>query len=195
MRAMIYSLAGKLIKKDSSFFVVSCGGVGYKVSANQSTLFRLPEEEKEISVFCSLYIRDEQMELYGFLEEESLKLFELLRTVSGVGPKTALGVLDVDTVPNIITAIIERRPDLLSRAPGIGKKTAERLVLELQNKMQIIDLGKKVGSGDKNGEVEDVLVGLGYSRYKVRNILGSLPQNNNEAIESRLKAALKELGK
>jgi len=192
---MIYSLSGKLIKKDTVFFVVECGGVGYKLGANKSTIAKLPKENEEVFVFCFLYIRKEQMELYGFLEEESLKLFELLKTVGGVGPKTALGVLDVDTVPNLTAAIIEKRADLLFRASGIGKKTAERIILELHNKIKLFEGHGETKRADQNRDIEDVLVDLGYSRYRARAVVQSLPSNEEETIEARLKRALLELGK
>jgi len=192
---MIYSLSGKLIKKDSVFFVIECGGIGYKLNTNKNTIFKLPKENEEVFAFCFLYVRDEQMELYGFLDEETRKLFELLKTVNGVGPKTALGILDVDTVQNITAAIIERRADLLSRAPGIGKKTGERIVLELHTKIKLSEGVGETKSAGRDKDIEDVLVDLGYPRYKVRDIIQSLPQDKEQTIEDRLKHALKELGK
>ncbi len=190
---MIHSLSGKLIKKGDTFFVVECGGVGYKIFGNKSTLSKLPSLGQSVFIFSHLYIREEQMELYGFLGEETLTLFELLRTVSGVGPKTALGVLDIDTVPNITAAILEKRADLLSRAPGVGKKTAERIVLELHAKTKLFDMRGETRNARQDKDIEDALVDLGYSRNHVRDIIQTLPRE--KSIEERLRLALKELGK
>ena len=191
---MIYTLRGKLTERTPSFFVVECGGVGYKVTAGERTIARLPKLDSDIFVFTSLFIREEKQELFGFLEEESLKLFELLNTVAGVGPRTALGVLDIDSVPNIIAAIIEKRADLLTRASGIGKKTAERVILELQSKLHLSGAKGITKQADQNREVEEILVNLGYARAQIRNMIDNLPKDA-EGVELRLKAALKELGR
>ncbi|MDO8557110.1 MAG: Holliday junction branch migration protein RuvA [Candidatus Jorgensenbacteria bacterium] len=191
---MIHTLRGKLTERTPTFFVVECNGVGYKVTAGERTLTRLPELGSEILVFTSLFIREERQDLFGFLEEESLKLFELLNTVGGVGPRTALGVLDIDSVPNIIAAIIEKRADLLTRASGIGKKTAERVILELQSKLHLSGAEMITKQADQNREVEEVLLNLGYARGQIRGVVDRLSKDVT-GMEARLKAALKELGR
>ncbi len=191
---MIHTLRGPVTLKSESSFVIECGGVGYRVLTNASTLDRI-RESGEVYVLCHHYVREDQNELFGFLESESLKLFELLNTVAGVGPKTALGVLDVDSTTNVLAAIIERRVDLLTRASGIGKKTAERIILELENKIKVAGSGEITRSLDRNRDVEDVLVDLGYPRPRVRATLEAFKFSPDVSIEDRLRTALKEIAK
>jgi Holliday junction DNA helicase RuvA len=189
---MFYSLRGTLTQKADTFFVIECAGVGYKVYANARTLAALPATHGEVGVFARLFVREKEMEVYGFLEEGALKLFELLNTVAGVGPKTALGILDIDAVPNVIAAILEKRADVLTRASGIGKKTAERVILELESRVKLAGAATLTKTMDMNLEVEEALVGLGYAKNEVRRALESLPKEGT--IEERLRAALKALG-
>lgn len=191
---MLYLLRGQIEGKGDNFFVVVCGGVGFKVLAGKQMIAKLPASHNEVKIFCFLYVRDDQLELYGFLEEQSLKLFEMLNTVSGVGPKTALGILDIDTVPNIMAAILEKKSELLTHTSGIGKKTAERIILELHSKINLPEsktLTEKMGI---DIEVEEALGSLGYSRQEIRRVLGGL-DSNFQTLEERLRAALKALSK
>jgi Holliday junction DNA helicase RuvA len=191
---MLYSLRGKLTATADTFCVIECSGVGYKVYASRGTLGGLPVIGSEVLLFTHLFVRDTEIEVYGFLEEGALKLFELLITVAGVGPKTALGILDIDTVPNIMAAILEKRTDVLTRASGIGKKTAERVILELQNRIKLSGTAELTKTMDVNQETLEVLVGLGYSQSDVRRVLDGLPKEVG-TIEERLRAALKALGR
>jgi len=191
---MIYTLKGVLIERGNNFFVVECGGIGFKLLTSEQNLLKLPAVGSELKIFCFLYVRENQFELYGFLEEESMKLFEMLNTVAGVGPKTALGILDTDTIPNIMAAIIEKRVDLLTRASGIGRKTAERIILELANKIKLPQAKILTEEADLNREVEEIMVGLGYFRSEVRKILENAGKDL-KTIEERLRFVLRELGR
>jgi len=190
---MLYTLKGKISVRENDFFVLEVHGVGFKVWANHQTILSLPKDT-EAKIFCFLYVRDEQMELYGFREEQALKLFEMLNSVAGVGPKTALSVLDLDSPSNIIAAIIERRGELLTRTAGIGKKTAERIILELHNRLKLPEtkaLTEKMGI---DIEVEEALVGLGYQRYRVKAAIKEVAASAI-SLEDRLRSALKILSK
>lgn len=191
---MLYSLRGKLSITTETFCVIECGGVGYKVYASGGTLGALPTLGSDATLFTHLFVRDTEIEVYGFIEEGALKLFELLITVAGVGPKTALGILDIDTVPNVMAAILEKRTDVLTRASGIGKKTAERVILELENRIKLSGAAELTKTMDVNQETLEVLVGLGYSQSDVRRVLEGLPKETG-TIEERLRAALKALGR
>lgn len=171
--------------------MIEWNGLGFKVHTNARTLSLLPPVGGEVKLYCFLYVREERIELFGFYSEEDLTMFEMLNSVAGVGPKTALGVLDIDRVPNIMAAILEKRADVLTHASGIGKKTAERIILELQNKVKL-PAGHETNSMNINHEVEDVLVGLGYARHDVRAVLQNM--KGEESIEERLRHALRELG-
>lgn len=192
---VIHQLTGTLRGRGESFVVISCGGVGYKVYAGGKTLAGLPAAGAEVTLYTHLSVKEDALDLYGFPDEISLKLFELLISISGVGPKTALGVLDLDTVPNIQAAILERRTDLLARASGIGKKTAERIVLELQSRVALVGAMERTKSMDVNLEVEEALVTLGYPRAEARRAIELLGPAQAATTEARLKEALKALGR
>lgn len=192
---MIHQLTGMLTGRTETFAVVSCGGVGYKVFAGTKTLAALPVAGTEVTLYTHLTVKEDALDLYGFLGEQSLKLFELLLSVSGVGPKTALGILDLDTVPNIQAAILERRTDLLAHASGIGKRTAERIVLELQSRVALVGTMERTKSMDANLEVEEALVMLGYQRVEARRAIEQLGSADGTTTEVRLKEALRTLGR
>ncbi len=191
---MIYTLEGRLGAIGDNFLALSVGGIGFKVYTNKQTIAGLPRIGEELSVYCYTYVREDALDLYGFRDEGALKLFELLNAVSGIGPKTALAILDLDTVPNIMAAIIEKRTDLISRAPGIGEKTAGRVVLELQNRIKLPKANALSQAMGVNAEVEEALVGLGYNRSDVRKVLGEIDAEK-KTLEERLREALKMMGK
>lgn len=191
---MLYTLQGTVEEIGETFFVLRAGPFGFKILTNKKTLASLPSGSGEMQVYCFLYIRDEQVELYGFPEEAGLKLFEMLNTVAGVGPKTALGILDVESVPNIMAAIIEKRADVLAHASGIGKKTAERIILELHTKIKLPGTQALTKAMDINLEVEEALVGLGYSRAQVKNAFQGFA-SEPKSVEDRLREALRALGR
>ncbi len=191
---MLYSISGKITSRGADFFIIETAGMSFRVLASERTIRELPPDGETVHVFTFLYLREDQLELYGFLKEQALRLFEILNTISGVGPKTALGILDVDEVPNIMAAIIERRADLLTKAPGIGRKTAERIILELQGRIKLPGSQALTEKMTLDAEVEEALVGLGYSRGQVRKILETL-DSGAKTLEERLKDALKFLGR
>lgn len=190
---MIYTVKGELTARGENFFVAEVHGVGFKIFTNHQTVLKLVPGQ-EIKVFCFLHVREELMELYGFLEEGTLKLFEMLNKVSGIGPKTALNVLDLDSTPNIMAAIIEKRVDLLTRSSGIGKKTAERIVLELQSKIKLPESRALTEKMKIDIEVEEALVSLGYLRGEVKRALSGLGEES-QTLEDRLRSALKTLSR
>lgn len=191
---MIYSVEGKIVGQGDFFVVVEIGGLGLKISTDARTLREISKTGDKVKLFCYLYVREDQLELYGFKEEETLRLFEMLNTVAGIGPKTALGILDVDTVPNIMAAIIERRAELLTRTSGIGRKTAERIILELHGKIKLPKTKALTEKMDIDREVEEALTGLGYARTEVRKAVEAVPETE-KTLEERLKFALKTLSR
>lgn len=191
---MIHTLTGKISDKGESYIVVETGGVGFKVFTNTRTAMKAPAGG-EAKLFTHLYVREDKLELYGFLEEGALKLFELLISVSGIGPKSALAILDIDATENIIAAIAGKRPDILTRASGVGLKTAERVILELQSRIKMPGGTKHLTEAmDVNQEVEEALVGLGYSRLTVRDVISKVAPEF-KTLEDRLRQALKILGR
>jgi Holliday junction DNA helicase RuvA len=190
---MIYSIAGKLQKKENTFAVIECNGIGYKIAMAGSDLKTLPPLGGTVLCFCSLRVKEESLDLYGFLNEAALRFFELLTTVNGVGPRTALAILDIDSLERIMAAILEKRVDLLLRASGIGKKTAERVILELQNKLDLDHTGNITKHMTTEIEVEDALVGLGYARHEA-HAAANTAGKENKTFETQLRDALKYIG-
>ncbi len=191
IKIMIYSLNGRLMKRGENDFVLENNGVGFRIAANQETLAGLPAVGQETKIFCYTYIRDTQIEIYGFLNEESLKFFELLNTVSGVGPKTALGILNAGPVENLMASIVEKKAEFLTRSSGIGRKTAERIILDLQSKIKLPKTAKGLtDSMAIDEEVENALVGLGYGRNEIKQLLRKLPSDSANFVD-RLKQVLK----
>ena len=192
---MIHYLTGKVVGRGENFAVIDNNGIGFKIFLTNETVRKLPDNDSSVKIFCYLYIREEtSLELYGFLKEEELNFFGLLNSISGIGPKTALNILAIDRLENIMAAIIENRPDLLTRASGIGQKTAERVILELKSKIKLKTAKTLTQKLDLDTEVEEALVGLGYSRRQVRDILTKIPADIKK-IEDRLKEALRFLSK
>ncbi len=141
---MLYSLTGKLAEMGDNFLVLEISGIGLKVFTHRRTLSILPPTGGSLKIFSHLYLREEGSELYGFLNPQELEFFELLISVSGVGPKSALSVMEVDELKNLLAAINEGRPDLFTKAAGIGRKTGVRFTLELKSKVKLDKSGETV---------------------------------------------------
>ncbi|MBM3256857.1 MAG: Holliday junction branch migration protein RuvA [Candidatus Liptonbacteria bacterium] len=189
---MIHALEGKLAKKMEHAAVVDVGGVGFLVATNERTLKALPRVGTEVKLFTHLHVREDALDLYGFMSEEELFFFNLLNSVGGVGPKSALSILDVAALKEIEAAIIEERPDLLTRASGIGRKTAERIILELKTKVKARGSGATVRQMDTNADLEETLISLGYRREEAREAIEKT-KTSSEDLSIRLKEALKVL--
>lgn len=190
---MLYSISGKVSFKSESFAVVDASGLGLKIFASKRTLNSLPQAGGEVKFFTSLYMRENALELYGFLTAEELNFFEMLNSVSGVGPKSALAVLDVAELEELSSVIKENRPDLLTRASGIGRKTAERIIVELKSKTLSAASAETVKRMESDADIVEVLSGLGYKREQAKDALQKVDRKS-VSFDDRLKAALKILG-
>ena len=192
---MIHYLTGKVIGRGENFAVIDNNGIGFKVFLTSENINNLPATDSAVKIFCYLYIREETgPELYGFLKEEELELFELLISISGVGPKAALGVLSVGDVPSIKKAIVEGRSDLLMGVSGVGRKMADRIVLELKNKIEAsgdIILSKALAPEDE--DAVQALVNLGYKKLEASEAI----KKASPELEAgqKVKEALRFLGK
>lgn len=191
---MFYSLRGSLAAKKDNFVVLDVGGVCYKMFTNYRTLQALPALNQPVQAFCYLHVKEDALELYGFLKESDLNFFEKLLTVNGVGPKTALGVMSVAPVEKLMAAITEGKSDLLTRASGIGRKTAERIILELRGKLVSIGTAGVVANMESDLDVEEALVGLGYTRSQAKSAVARIDAKTVN-LEGRLKEALKKVRK
>jgi holliday junction DNA helicase RuvA len=198
---VIAELSGKLTRIGADFVVLNVGGVGYKVFAPLSVIADLPSEGSDARLFTFTHVKEDALTLYGFSDLDQQNVFELLLTVSGVGPKVALNILSVLPVEQLVEAIASDNHVALVRIPGIGAKTAQRIVLELKEKTATLAWEKRAERAAKPAEreaLEDVvegLVALGYNRNESRDAaeraLQSVTDKTNTAAVVR--AALKLL--
>ncbi len=187
---MISSLSGTVRHKDLNSLIVDVSGVGYKVLVATETILGVTVSSP-IFLWTHLAIRENAMELFGFSDKENLDAFELLITISGIGPRTALNILNVATPAMLRQAVASTDTSYLTRVSGIGKKNAEKIVLELKDKMKILDGDKSVDIKSE-GDVLEALVALGYSEREARDAIKKLPKDVKETSE-RVKHALKNL--
>lgn len=191
---MIAYLRGQVINKSNNYVIIEVAGIGYRVFVGENLLNEL-KSNSEIELYTYHQVAEQASDLYGFKKLADLELFELLLTVSGVGPKSALGVLAIASTNDIKEAIIRGDADLLTKVAGIGKKTAERLVLELKNKVLRTTGGdsleiSSLGSSDEL----DALITLGYSLSEARTAFNAIDSSITDSGE-RVKAALKKMAK
>lgn len=191
---MIYSIFGVVSMKKEGFAVVEANNIGYKIFFPVRIMEALPAPHEEVRVFCHLQVREDAHELYGFLRESELAFFEKLLTVNGVGPKSALAIMALASSDELAAAINEGKPDMLTRASGVGRKTAERVVLELRGKLPIIHSEDTVRRMESDRDIEEALMGLGYSRGQARKVIADLDPRI-QGVEARLRAALKLIKK
>jgi Holliday junction DNA helicase RuvA len=165
---MIAHLRGRLLSKTPNQAIIECGGVGYDVTISVATFTSLPAEGAEAALHIHTHVREDQIALFGFSETQEKRLFEKLLTISGIGPKLAITVLSGIAADRLVAAIRSGDHATLTRIPGIGKKTAERVVLELKDKLDDMAVPMEAASGVHHGPVGDdalsALVNLGYPR-------------------------------
>jgi Holliday junction DNA helicase RuvA len=190
---MIHSIFGTVFQKSENFVVVEAGGVGYKIFMSKAALPNVPNLGLEIKLFTYLQHRDDAMTLYGFLSGRELELFERLITVSGVGPKSAMGIMGVANVDQLAIAINEGKVELLTRVSGVGKKTAERVVLELKGKLSLSGSAsaQTLGLMESDADLEDTLVSLGYTHGQAKSAIAKI-EPSVTGFKERLREALKK---
>lgn len=190
---MIGQLTGTVAFVGANFFILTVSGVGYKVFATIDTLRALGKTKDDgAKVWTHLAVRENALDLYGFIERSELEFFEMLITISGIGPKSALGILSVAPVDTLRRAISSGDTSYLTKVSGIGRKNAEKIVVELRDKLGAIDAN---AGGTLREEVDalSALEALGYSAREAREALKAVG-NNAISTQEKLKAALKSLG-
>lgn len=188
---MISFLEGTIEFKGEKFAVLNTGGVGYKIYVSQDTLQKIPEKTAKVKLWTHQHVREDELSLYGFLAFAELDLFERLISISGIGPKGALGVLGVAPVDTLKKAIAAGDTSYLTRVSGIGKKMAEKIVLELKDKLS----GKSIIVApelQEEADALDALIALGYSQREARVALAKVPLDIRD-IGVRVREALKKL--
>ncbi len=194
---MIAHLRGRILRKGPQEAVIDVQGVGYKVAIPLSTFYRLGDPGAEVSLLVHTHVREEALALFGFLTQEEQTLFERLLSVSGVGPKVALGILSGIEAPELAVALRGSDVSRLTRIPGVGKKTAERLVLELKDKMPPPGASaaqKPAAPSASRDDLISALVHLGYSRPEAERGVDRALQDGPEArFEDLLRRSLQVL--
>lgn len=181
--------------------VVDTGGLGYRALMPASAVARLPAQGKRVRLHTSLQVREDSMTLYGFTTTDERDLFEVLISVNGIGPKGALAALSVHSPEAFRKALVAEDLDSLTLIPGIGKKTAARMILELREKLALPDAEGVPGATPARrktlAEVRGALIGLGYTAAEARAAMERVAEGNgrDEPVEDLLKRALKELAK
>src|SRR6266508_2694241 len=194
---MIASIRCSLLFIGVDHAVVETGGVGFLIYAPRNVLGALGEIGSEVRLYTHLHIREDLLALYGFASTDQRHLFETLLTVSGIGPKVALSLLSSAPADELRVTIAGGDTTRLARVPGIGKKTAERLVLELRGKLDIKGLpavGATPALMGVNTELAEMLVGLGFSAAEASAAIAALPADAPASIEERLRLALQYFG-
>lgn len=184
---MIGALRGTVLGSVRADLIIEVQGVGYRVSVTAETLTSVLEGQ-EVLLYTHEAVRETTDDLYGFLEKEDLVWFELLLTVSGIGPKSALAIVNAVDRKSLQQAISRNDAKSLSGAFGIGKKTAEKIVLELKEKVGSIEFTSD--TSDSDGDVVDALVGLGYSLKEARDAVRALPKHLS-STEEKIREAIK----
>lgn len=187
---MIRNLSGKVLLRGANEVVVDVGGVGFLMSVTPHVSAELVDTE-EVSLWTHLAVRENALDLYGFTNREDLRFFELLITISGIGPKSALNIMSISSVDEIKRAVRENNPGYLTQVSGIGKKTAQKIALELKDKIGDGTEGEETLKGE--AEAIEALTSLGYSTQMAREVLREIPRDVTETAE-RVRAALKKLG-
>ena len=188
---MISYLTGTVIHKDDKYLILDVQGVGYKLFTT-IPLFESALLDKTLSLWTHLAVREDSMTLYGFHTKEELAFFELLISISGIGPKTALGVLNVSSLPALRKAVASGDTSHLTKVSGIGRKIADKIVLELRGKF--VDEGENEITLRDEVDALEALKSLGYSPLEAREALKQVPKDIT-STSARVKHALKSLGK
>jgi len=189
---MIAKLNGKIDFLKDSYAVIDVGGIGYKVFVTLHT-FGMIAGKQAIELYTHTYVREDTLALYGFLELDELEMFELLIGISGIGPKAAMGILSIADPKTVRTAVLNEDPAILTRVSGVGKKIAQRVILELKNKIVDIPTHEKAQVVSDSDALE-ALVAMGYSVSEARETLKHIPVSVQDVGE-RVKIALKNLGR
>ncbi len=199
---MLYNLKGTLTVSDVNFIVVECGGVGFKCFTTLNTVKQIGKTGDTVNVYTYLAVREDAMDLYGFSSLAELDAFKLLITVSGIGPKAAVSILSELSPDKLAVCIASGDAKAITKAQGVGKKTAERVVLELKDKMGAIAVGDvsdavssaaSVSANSDSAEAVEALVALGYAQSDAAVVVGAM--DKSLSVDEMIKLGLKQLAK
>lgn len=188
---MFYFLKGKITQKGENYLVLETDNIGYQIFVSDFLLTKA-KIGQEIKLWTFLYLREETTELYGFETEDELDFFKRLNAVPNIGPKSALGVLSAVKIPDLKRAILNENYETLTKVSGIGKRTAERIIIEMRGKIE--KMFGAAAEGTEDAEVIDALVKLGYPLKDAREAIRKIPENIKGAKE-RLRESLRILSR
>lgn len=194
---MIGYLEGELIKKYDRRCILKCGALGYRIFMTNSALGKIQENGEIVKVFTYPYQREDTQELYGFLSPEELDIFEMLIKVSGVGPRSAMALVDEVPFEMLVASIVKGEEGVLKRVSGIGTKTAQKIIIDLKSKaMSLATLATSAASQtiSEDADILEALQSLGYSTYQARDVIKKIP-TETRGVERRIEEALKLLAK
>ena len=186
---MISRIEGTILKTTDKFVVLDVHGIGFKIYTTNDVLL-FTKDQKTLVLFTFLSVKEDALDLYGFRDEEELGFFELLLSVSGIGPKSAIGIMNIATIDSLKKAIATGDTNYLTKISGIGRKTAEKIVIELRDKLSAHT--KDAGTLKGESDAVEALKALGYSLSEARDALKNI---SAEDIGEKIKEALKILGK
>lgn len=189
---MIARITGRLLDRSAASCVIEAGGVGFRLWMSTNSIAHLPAEGDEVSVYTHLHVREDELSLFGFESLAEQELFERLITVSGVGPKVALSALSALAPADLVAAIVREDDALIATVPGIGKKTAQRLIIELKDKVGGGIPGRQSINASAAAETTDALGAMGFSPAEVATALRGY--NGPDDAQALLRYALKRLG-
>ncbi|MBM3157256.1 MAG: Holliday junction branch migration protein RuvA [Chloroflexi bacterium] len=188
---MIAGIEGILKSRGEDWAIVDVGGVSFRIQMPASTIKKLGLPGSRVQLSTHLHVREDNLSLYGFFSAEELELFELLINVSGIGPKTALAILSTFSPERFGAAIARGDTETLSSVPGVGKKTAARLVLELKGKFEKAGVSGLIAHDD----VRAALISLGYSTAEVNSAIVNLPDSSELSLEEKIRLALQHFSR
>jgi Holliday junction DNA helicase RuvA len=190
---LIGKLSGKLIERHPPQVIVDVHGVGYEINVPMSTFYQLPATGNDVTLYTHLIVREDAHQLYGFASEQERHVFRQLLRISGVGARTALSVLSGMSVSDLYEAVSAQDSARLIKVPGIGKKTAERLLLELKDKLDLTVVATSAAGGGQTGDILNALLALGYNDKEAAWAVKQLP--GGAAVAEGIRQALKLLSK
>ena len=200
---MLAYIKGELVASEENKVIIENGGIGYSVFMPLKSLGNLPPNGSTVKIYTYLNVKEDAMQLFGFLTKDDLDVFKLVITVNGIGPKGGLAILSTLTPDELRFAVMEKDVKTISSAPGIGKKTAEKLIIELKDKLSIEDClkgsddeaGSAVASQDASVQSDAIqaLVALGYGSTEALRAVKNIEVDETTTVEDILKAALKYL--
>ena len=192
---MISFLEGKIEHRGDKYVILNVGGIGYKVTMPPKLINSLSKSQDPVKVFVhsQLNMREGTFDMYGFQNKEDIELFHLITSVNGIGPKSAIGILSTIEPKYLKAAVMHDDADYLKKMSGLGPKTAQRLILELKNKIDYLDVGDMEGVDlGQEGQATEALLALGYSPSQAKD---ALKESKGKTLEDRVREALRLLGK